>query len=277
LFSALAYFVAGIGFGTVLAYYGLLIAVATELAGFSDGLWGLWSIPDAIDRNRRSGFQRLSPILLSSFAATIVGYSFILLTRTQNLFLRSDARTIDEQFLGRISDHIGDLLELPNIQANRGDLVAVAGDIFQRLTLTISEMAAELSDPGSFHDAQAWFGTIVILAVFSIVAGVTFVFQSVAERSRLMLQEWMADPRRRGPIEQHFGIDAGAIGSAISESNMTIWPLARMSPTGLFATMAAGVICFVFYRLALVWLAVQIVRLILAGIFVSKARTRQTS
>jgi hypothetical protein len=95
-----------------------------------------------------------------------------------------------------------------------------------------------------------------------VTAALFAVLRIAAAEGRNSLEEGLADQDLRPRIEGFVNLPAATIAANIGHTAMEIWPLHWPRVNAFLGLLMLGIVCFIFYRLALVWVAVQILALL---------------
>ncbi len=255
VFGAAAYLVMGIEMAAILSFYGFLIGVSAEIYALSEKRRDLLLIPDPLDTDRRRGFELFAGFFGGVLVTTLLGYIAAYLMRVQNLFMRdSSFDRLDNMIFGAIYGNLTQAFHLPQNLAAQSALTYLGQNV--------SDLADAIFTTGSLGDVQAYLGATVILVVMLLVTGALFaVLRIAADESRDTLVQELADAGTRPKIERLFGVPATDVAKSLESTSMVIWPLRWPNVNGLLALLTLGIVCFLFYRLALIWIAVQIMAL----------------
>ncbi len=264
-FTIFAYTVLAVNLAFVFAYYAVLIAIAKTMGDISENKFGFRLIPQVKDDDERKGFQLFIPLVISAFTATLVAYTFAYLTRLQNLFLRQDeVATIDTLLVGEIAEHVSNMLDFDVDTANLS-FANVGMEVFEKLVVFVTALAREVAEFGEFSDVQSVLISMVIFIVFAVVF--VFVLQSIrgaAEHARVNLLDALSDQNQKSGVLGFTSTTEEFAREAVEPANMDVWPLRNATQGTVLRIMILGLVCFVFYRLAAVWIAAQVVQVAVA-------------
>jgi hypothetical protein len=255
IFSAAAYTVLGIEMAAILSFYGFLIGVSAEIYALSERRRPLILIPDPKEEDPRRGFAHFAPFFGGVLVTTLLGYVACYLMRIQNLFMREPGYDrLDRMIFADITNNLTQMFHLPGQVG--------FSSVFGYFAQNLGDLADAVFETGNLGDIQAYLGAIVILIVMLLVTAALFaVLRVAADESREHLDEELADEGARPKIEHLFELPAATIKSRVDKAQMEIWPLRWPRLNGLLALLTLGIVCFLFYRLALIWIAAQILTL----------------
>ncbi len=250
-FSALAYLVLCGQMALLLSFYGILVGLSAVLYGLSEGdAQTLRLVPDATDDDKRRGFQRFEPFFLGVLSVTLLGYLSGYLMRIQNLYLRDmGSLRIDQMIFNQISDQLTGDWELPH------DVQSAIDFVVQK----VSDLAHAVFTTGDLGDTQSYLGIALLLVIMLLVSLALFaVLRGTAHEGQHMLERELGEAPKQAAIAQFYGMPVDAIKTSVGAANMEVWPLKWPTLNGVIAYLSLGVACFFFYRLAILWIALQI-------------------
>ena len=252
IFSAAAYTLMAFESAAVLSFFGVLIGVASEIYALSDQKRGLLLIPNATDKDRRRGFQLFAPFFMGVLTTTLLGYLSCYFMRIQNLYLRDvKFHRIDEMLLRPITESASSFSHLPDSPQQ----------VISYLANSVSDIGDALFDSGRFYDVNSYEGALILLIViFVVAASLVAVLRNAAQEGRTTLHLALADGHKKKMVEAYYGLNSAVIVRRISEKQMDVWPLHWPNLNSFIVFMSLGFACFFFYRLGLIWIAVQIWR-----------------
>lgn len=250
VFSACAYLILIPQMAFLFSFFGFLVGLSAVLYRISEGEDRVLLLPDAASEDRRRGFQRFSDFFMGVLIVSVCAYICCFLMRIQNLFLRTaDYHRIDQMIFGEISSELTEDFTLPH---DPGSLLAF-------LSRTISDIAGAVFATGDLADTQSYFGIgLLLILIFLVVMTLIVILRSAAAESRQLVARSLASPEAQAAVVQYYGLPPETITRNTSDAGMDEWPLKWPKLNTFIAYMALGIACFFFYRLALVWIAVQI-------------------
>lgn len=252
IFSAAAYAMMAVESAAVLSFYGILIGVASEIYALSDQRRGLLLTPNVTDKDRRRGFQVFAPFFGGVLTTTLLGYLACYFMRIQNLYMREvKFHRIDEMLLQPIADSATSFAHLPDTPQK----------VVSYIANSVSDIATALFDSGRFDDINSYEGALILLIViFVVAASLVAVLRAAAQESRTTLHLALSEKANRKKIEGYYGVSHEVIARRIGGSQMDVWPLHWPTLNSFVAFLSLGFACFIFYRLGLIWIAVQMWR-----------------
>lgn len=254
VFASIAHLVLIVQIAFLLSFYGVLVGLAATLYRLSEPGHRLRLTPDATSTDRRRGFQRLADFFLGSLAVSFFTYLACYFMRVQNLFLRdaSFAR-LDQLMFDNIAAALGQKVYLPH------DLESLV----YALAKTVLRFLNSVFTTGNLADVQAYLGIgMILIGIMLVVTTLFAVLRTATADSRNALEHDLADRDRQHAIEIYYGIPADTVAARINPEAMDDWPLKWPRLSTFLAYMGFGLACFFFYRLALLWVALQLWQII---------------
>jgi hypothetical protein len=251
VFDAIAYLVLTLEMGLILSFYGFLVGLSAVLYGLSEGdAQPFRLVPDASDPDRRRGFEHFERFFLGVLSVTLLGYLACYLMRIQNLFLRDKSYLrLDQMIFNQLSSQLSSDWELPHDVQSAVDFVA----------RNVTDIAHAVFATGDLADTQSYLGVVLLLTVMLVVALSLFaVLRGAAHEGRHVVERELGQPVQKTAIAQFYGMPAEAIKTNIGATSMEVWPLKWPTLNGVIAYLSLGAACFFFYRLAILWIALQI-------------------
>lgn len=241
VFSGYVYALALIGVTVVLAYFCFVFALAITVSQVRRGTLGLRLIPNVTspDSLKRMGFETFEPVLQPCVVITVLSFIIVFLTRLQNEYLRSDSPGNIFAFMFEgVSDIVG-----PD-----GALRSIKG----------------LFDVGQLADPNSQIGGPVMIIVFALVSVVlAFILRRTAQDAAADVRQALADDQTAPKVEALYGLDRATLDEKLS--SIATWPLSWPRLRQMLMLAGFGIACFFFYKLAIVWIAVVLVRMLMSA------------
>ncbi|WOI53232.1 hypothetical protein [Parvularcula sp. LCG005] len=253
VFSGLAYLAVTIETSLLMAFFGLLIGLAIVLYRLSDEDHRLRLTPNVYSDDPRRGFEVFAPFFLVMLGAALQAYIACYLMRIQNLFLRDAGfARLDQMLFQDLSDALSGAIVVPHD----------VDSFIYRLVEGFLEVLDAMFAAGDLSDIQAYTGAATILVgVLIAVFAMTAVLRNAASEAREETEEDLAKPDQREAVEAYYSMSAEEIRLRIGKADMEVWPLEWPKLNAFLTFIALGIVCFIFYRLAILWLAAQVMRL----------------
>jgi hypothetical protein len=231
----------------LVAYFGFIMALAIMFYEINRNAFGFQLVPDlnSSDDRERRGFELIEPILRPCIYVTMLAFMMAFLMRIQNIYLRN-----------REHETIYNLL-FADIPATFGKISAFGllglWEHIKDVENLLSNLTKMLVDFGQYADPQSLLGAPAILLVLSLVTAVlSHILRGAASgaQSRLLsalhnrdLSERVSDYYRLSPSE-----------TERRASHMQNWPLSWPEFGYAVRLMLSGLFCYVFYRVAFIWM-----------------------
>jgi len=242
-FSAFVYLLLAVEAGILLAYYGFILAFALTVYRLSEESEDVIVVPhlDSGDPRHRVGFEWLELVFRPCVLATFVAFGTAFLMRIQNAYLRvPEAGDVFAFLTGNYVPRGGD-----------DEVSTVMGNAFE----SVGGFIALLGIDEQFGDPQFVLGLAVVLIVLTLLAlTLSYVLQSAVRRARDRVRQGLVREATRAKVEAYYGLSREEIEERLGE--IQTWPLSWPELREARNFFFAGILCFVFYRVAIVWVLV---------------------
>lgn len=245
-FSAYNYLLISLWSGLLFAYFGFVLALTITLFELNAGRFGCQLVLNlgSSDTRKRFGFESMEPIFAPCVLATVIAFAMAFLMRIQNVYLRDESYgsvfslifTDMAQTLNKVPD--------PNFAGTTAWLMDVLRS-FQKFFAF-----------DQFSDPQSLLGTPAILIMLGIVAATLgYILRRAAEDSRDRVLAALAMPGEAGArAAAYFGLQAEE--ARARASSLETWPLSWPNLRSALRLLLVGVVCYVFYRVAFIWIGI---------------------
>lgn len=258
VFSTIAYVLLIGQIAYLFSFFGLLVGLAIILSGLSEGDRAVLITPDATSEDRRRGFERFTGFFMGVLAVAMLCYLACYFMRVQNLFLRThEYGRIDQLLFNPIAASLSDKLDVP-VDWESG-LMTVAMTVAKLIAKALMRFLNSVFTTGDLADLQAYLGIgMILISVLLVVMALFAVLRGAAQDSRQIIEQAIADPEQATAVEAYYGLSRETIRERVKEQGMDEWPLEWPTLNTFVTYLALGLACFFFYRLALLWIALQL-------------------
>jgi hypothetical protein len=240
VFSAYVYGLLLVELNLVLIYFCFIFALALSVHRLRRGQFGIRILPNlkSGDTLKRMGFENFEPVLQPCIFITILSFIIAFTMRIQNEYLRSsDPGNIFGFMVGDISNSVSSDGSLKDI-----------GQMFD---------IGRLADPNSQAGGPA---LIIIFALVSIT--IAFILRHAARDAASAVEQALQQDGVREKVVKLYG-DIKRKDLEKRLKDIVVWPLSWPRLRQLLFLAAAGIACFFFYKLAFIWIAIVLVRVVL--------------
>lgn len=237
-FSTYVYSLLLVEMNIVLVYFCFIFALALSVYRLRLGHFGIRVVPNlkSGDPLNRKGFENFEPVLQPCIFVTILSFIMAFLMRIQNEYLRSEEPGNIFRFM---------FSAVP-------DAVSADGAI---------NSVAELVDIGKLADPNSQVGGPAIIIVFALVSiALAFILRRAARDSADDVYHALENEKVQQKVVALYADDEMAVKSALGE--ISVWPLSWPRLRQMLFLAAAGIACFFFYKLAFIWIAIVLVRMV---------------
>ncbi len=246
VFSAYNYALLSLLSGLLFAYFGFVLALTITIYELNQGRFGVQLVLDlnSSDPRKRFGFEYLEPIFAPCVFITVIAFVMGFLMRIQNVYLR------DVEF-GNVFDFV--FLDISSALGRIPDFSIP--DLTDWLFNLIAKLKKYFAFD-QFSDPQSLLGTPAILIMLSIVsATLGYVLRSTADESqKRVLAALNASAEQGRRVSSYFGLSIEEVRSRAA--SLQPWPLSWPDLRFAVRMLLVGVICYVFYRVAFVWIGI---------------------
>lgn len=249
-FSAVAHLLLLSQIAYLLSFYGILIGLSAVLYRFAEDRQPVRLTPDVTSTDRRRGFQRFSGFFMGALTVSVLAYISCYFMRVQNLYLRDgEAGRVDQLMFNYIAGSLSEKIYVPH-------------DI-QSFLYFLANSALEISNAvfatGDLGDVQAYLGVgMILIGVLVVVVALFTILRGAAEEAGRGVERALADGATTSAVTSYYGLPAEVVAERVGTDGMDEWPLKWPRLNTFLAYTALGLACFFFYRLALVWIAIQV-------------------
>lgn len=246
-FSSYTYFMMGFWSAVLVAYFGFVMALAMLFYDINRDRFSFQLVPDlnSSDDRERRGFELIEPILRPCIYVTMMAFMMAFMMRIQNIYLRS-----------REHETIYNLL-FADIPATFGKISALglvgAWEHIKDVQKLLSNVTAMLVDFGQYADPQSLLGAPAILLVLSLVTAVlSHILRGAASGSQSRILSAIHDRAAAEQVARYYHLSPGD--AELRASRMQCWPLSWPQFGYAVRLMLSGLFCYVFYRIAFIWM-----------------------
>ena len=265
VFSLYVYLLLAVGAGITLAYFAFIASLSMTVFRIGEGRAGFVIVPNikSPDPRNRCGFEVLDPVFRPCVYVTIVAFVIVLLTRVQNVFLRSDEATDIFNFL---LEDFGNAISRVSIDITNFDAFLSA----------LADGGRDLSnifDTVSFSDPNSFLGLIAVLAVFVLIAlSLSYILRSAANAAKNRVLQELSTAEGETRLEAYYGLSRAKIEK--STTAMESWPLGWPDLRQMLNLLIVGIVCFVFFKLIIIWAGFVVLRILRGQVRPSKQVTQ---
>lgn len=255
IFSAYNYILMAIWTGLLFAYFGYVLALTTVVYNINNGRYGYQLVLNlnSGDERKRRGFERLEDIFKPCIFTAMIAFILAFLMRMQNVFLRN---TEYESIYA---------LMFEDIKASIEKLFAFDPD---RLTVWFSEVLQTMRkvlDFGQFSDPQSLLGTPAIMIVLGLVAAsLGYILRKAAEDAKDRVGNALSDLETAPKVTAYYRLSQ--VEAEKRAKDVEFWPLSWPEFNYAVRMMLMGVVCYVFYRIAFIWIGLAAMRIVQGGV-----------
>ena len=251
IFATYNYVIMTVWSGILLAYFGFVLALAIVFYDLNRGGYPFQLVLDlkSSDERARRGFELLEPVLRPCIYVTILAFMMAFLMRIQNIYLRSNKyETIYGLLFADIPETFGKFSGLGLLS------------LWEWLK-DISGMMQRFLDFGQFADPQSLLGAPAILLALSLLTAVlAHILRGAAIGSQARLVAALHDEVTAQKVAAYYGLEPR---DTVERANkVETWPLSWPELGYALRLMLSGMFCFVFYRIAFVWIGYVFARAI---------------
>jgi len=248
-FSAYVYLLLLIELCILLAYFCFIFALSFSIYNINKQKFNLRIIPNLLssDGLKRMGFESFEPVFRPCVYATIISFLMAFSMRIQNEYLRRDDYGIIYDFL--FEDIAAALKSLTEFSIS-DPMSAIFGSL---------ENARKIFDVGLLEDPNSLIGGPLVIVVFALVSvALGVVLRDAAREAKRSVIKALAIPETANKVTDFYGMSA----EDIQEKLMTIqyWPLSWPRLRQSIRMLSVGRLCFIFYRIAFIWMGYVAVR-----------------
>lgn len=264
IFSAYVYFLLLVETIIVLSYFAFVFALSLAIYNMQMRRSGIIIVPDLKSRDgkRRMGFENFEQVFAPCIYVVIASFIMAFLMRIQNEYLRDvefqNIYLFIIQDISRAADSIVESLLPAIVEWEPGkmlDAVFAFGDTI------ISAI-----DVGAFADPNSKAASPAILIVFALVSvALGFVLRDSARHAKDYVVSALRDAERASLAERFYGMTRQQIADKVA--SIEIWPLSWPRLRQSVVLVIFGIICFIFFRLALIWIGFVIERAVRGKLF----------
>ncbi|WP_299500420.1 hypothetical protein [uncultured Roseobacter sp.] len=241
-FSAYVYFLMSVQLSLLMIYFCFVFSLAVTVFRLRQGSTNLRIIPNlkSADPLDRMGFENFEPVMQPCILVTILSFIMAFLMRLQNEYLRSKEPGNVFQFMFSGID----------------DLVSADGGL---------KNVGLLFDTGLLGDPNSQIGGPAVIVVFALVSVVlAFLLRRTAIEARNQVQAAVNHPEKSPKILALYGMDRDEVLEKLTK--VSVWPLGWPRLRQMLTLAGFGIACFYFYKLAFVWIAIVLIRLLQGGL-----------
>ena len=262
LFSSYNYVIMALWSGILVAYFGYVLSLAIVVYDLNRERFGFQLVLDlrsSNSRNRR-GFELLEPVMRPCIYATIVAFMMAFLMRIQNVYLRNNQ--YDNIYNFMFSD----------IRETFGKFSGIGLLSIWEWLKDVSGMMRRFLDFGQFVDPQSLLGAPAVLLVLSLITAVlAHILRGAAMGAQARIVAALHEKETALKISSYYDLTIDE--TADRAKSVETWPLSWPELGYALRLMLSGLFCYVFYRIAFVWIGYVFARAI-QGKFAEKKGTR---
>lgn len=251
VFSAYVYLLLLIEMGVLLTYFCFIGALSFTIYNIRKEKFDLRVAPNFLsnDRRCRMGFENFERVFRPCVYIVIFSFIMAFCMRIQNEYLRRDDYTVIYEFLfADIRNALRSLLDI-QIDSIWGSLVGTL------------EKLRKVIDVGLFEDPNSLLGSPLVIIVFALVSiALGVVLRDTARDSKASVLDALKRPESCQQVEAFYGMPGEEIAEKLD--NMRFWPLSWPRLKQARNLIMSGLLFFVFYRLAFLWVGLVALRAI---------------
>jgi hypothetical protein len=240
IFSGYVYAIMLVQVCIILTYFCFIFSLAISIYRLNRGEFGIWVVPNlrSNDTLKRMGFENFERVLQPCVFVTILSFIMAFAMRIQNEFLRSSDENIFIFMFGYISD------------------------LFSGEGFSIPKAMGEIFDIGMFEDPNSLVAAPTILVLFTLVSVILgLILRRAALDSASYVERALQDKEEERKVNRFYGTETVTLRNALNE--IKVWPLSWPEMRTMLFLAAIGVVCFFFYRLAFIWIALVLYRVLM--------------
>lgn len=256
VFSAFAYATMALWSGLLFAYFGFVLALTVTIYELNAGRFGCQLVLDlnSSDKRKRFGFEYLEPVFGPCAYVATITFIMAFLMRIQNIYLRDrEFSSIYSFMFEDIASALGGLTDI--------DLTSLLGKLGDFLTMMKKIFAFnQFADPQSLLGAPA---VLIILGVMAAALG--FILRRAANDAQRRVLSALDQPGGKAEAAaQYFGLSVSE--ARARADSVETWPLSWPELRYAMRMFLMGIICYVFYRVAFIWIGVVAARVVYGGL-----------
>lgn len=245
IFSAYNYVLLILWAGLLLAYFGFVLALAIIVYDINQGRHGFRLVLNlnSADTRNRQGFETLEAIFKPCVYVTILCFVMAFLMRIQNVYLRDTEFGTVYRFL--FGDITAAMTKILDIDPSR--LLGWFGDLLVALK--------KFFDFDQFSDPQSLLGAPAILVMLGLVtAALAHILRKAATDAQRRVISGLGSAQSAERVAAYYDL---SVDEARERANtVETWPLSWPELNYAIRIMGLGLFCYVFYRVAFVWIGV---------------------
>ena len=243
IFAAYNYALMAFWSGVLIAYFGYVLALTIVVYDLDHGRYDFQLVLDlnSADTRKRRGFELMEAVFRPCVLVTIFAFMMAFFMRIQNVFLRStEYPTIYNLLFVDIPDTFGKFSGLGLIH-----LLELLWDLQKSLQ--------KFLDFGQFSDPQSLLGAPAILIVLGLVtAALGHILRTAAMGAQARVLAALAEKDRAHKIAAYYRLSERE--TATRAGDVEWWPLSWPELRYAVRLMISGIFCYVFYRVAFIWM-----------------------
>jgi len=243
IFSAYNYALMAFWTGVLIAYFGYVLALTIIVYDLDHGRYDFQLVLNlnSADQRKRRGFELLETVFRPCVLVTIFAFMMAFFMRIQNVFLRNtEYPTIYNLLFVDIPDTFGKFTGFGLVS-----LLELLWDLQKSLQ--------KFLDFGQFADPQSLLGAPAILIVLGLVtAALGHILRTAAMGAQARVQAALAARDGARKVAAYYQLTEEE--TTARAGDVQWWPLSWPELRYALRLMISGIFCFVFYRVAFIWM-----------------------
>lgn len=243
IFAAYNYGLMAFWTGVLISYFGYVLALAIVVHDLDHGRYDYQLVLDlnSGDARKRRGFELMESVFRPCVLVTIFAFMMAFFMRIQNVFLRNtEYATIYNLLFVDIPDTFGKFTGFGILQ----------------MTGWLNEIQSTLKkflDFGQFNDPQSLLGAPAILIVLGLVtAALGHILRTAAMGAQSRVLEAMGEKHQAHKVAAYYQLSEAE--TSARAGDVEWWPLSWPELRYAMRLMISGIFCYVFYRVAFIWM-----------------------
>jgi hypothetical protein len=244
IFAAYNYGLMAFWSAVLISYFGYVLALTIVVYDLDHGRYDFQLVLNlnSADARKRRGFELMEGVFRPCVFVTIFAFMMAFFMRIQNVFLRNkDYETIYDLLFVDIPETFGKLTGLGAIQQWIG--------WFSELQKTLQKFI----DFGEFLDPQSLLGAPAILIVLGLVtAALGHILRTAAMGAQSRVLAALAERDQAHKVAAYYRLSERE--TSARAGDVQWWPLSWPELRYAVRLMISGIFCYVFYRVAFIWM-----------------------
>lgn len=255
-FSAFAYATMALWSGLLFAYFGFVLALTITIYELNKGSFDYQLVLDlrSSDARKRFGFEHLEPVFGPCAYVATIAFIMAFLMRIQNIYLRDrEFSSIYDFMFEDIASVLGNLTDI--------SLTSLLGKLGDSL-----ELMKKIFAFNQFADPQSLLGAPAVLIILGIIAAALgFILRKAANDAQRRVLSALDRPGGAGQkAADHYGLSIAE--ARARAATVETWPLSWPELRYAMRMFLMGIVCYVFYRVAFIWIGVVTARSVYGGL-----------